>query len=93
MTNVLAQIEVPKGDEIIFIKIRGVLVDILLEIDPENHQNFLIGEGQNKFQRAYTLNTECEILISSIYATINSGKMPKQKDIKSTHMIFELISK
>ena len=38
ITNAFDQTKVPQGDERIMMNIRGALVDMLLEIDPENTQ-------------------------------------------------------
>ena len=40
--NALVKTEVPQSDERITTKIRGALVDMLLEIHPEKHQDFVI---------------------------------------------------
>ena len=64
--SAFVQTESPQGDERIIMKIRGALVDILLEIDPEKHKDFAIGEGRNKVPHARMLKSSHGMLMASI---------------------------
>ena len=46
--NALSQTKVIQGDERIIMKIRGALVDMLIDVEPEKYKNFEIGEGHNR---------------------------------------------
>ena len=48
--NVFVQTSIPQGeeDEKIIMKIKGVLVDILMEMSPETYKNYVVYEGKQK---------------------------------------------
>ena len=47
-------------------KTRGQLSEMLLEIDPENRKDFVIGEGRDKVLHERVLKALCVILMASI---------------------------
>ena len=67
ISNAFVQTEVPQGDERILVKIQGALVDMLLNIDPEKHKDFVIGEGQNKFLCLHIIKALCGMLMASFF--------------------------
>ena len=66
MPNVFAQTEEPQSDEIIMIKILGVLAGILLEIDLEKCQCFTIGKGCKTNSQAHALKELCSMLMEIV---------------------------
>ena len=60
--NTLAQIEVPQGDEIITMKIRGGLAEMLLEIYLGKCKHFVIRGGRNKVLH---MLIPCDVLMES----------------------------
>ena len=60
-TNIL-----DKNEKKIIMKIRGHLVDILLEIDKKKHRDFIIYYSKEKLLHTKILKALCSILIASI---------------------------
>ena len=66
VTNALVKTEAPQGDKRVMMKIRGEIIDMLLEIDPEKHKDFMIGEDRNKVSHAYILKEFHGMLMASV---------------------------
>ena len=65
--NAFAQANIPdKDSEKIIIKIRSLLVDILLEIDKDKHEDFIIYYGKEKLLYMKMLKTSHSMLAASI---------------------------
>ena len=91
--NAFVQTEVPQGDERIIMKIRGALVGMLLKIDPEKYEDFVIGEGQNKFLYVHMLNALCGMLMANMLCCNKFRKCIEVEATMSTHAMFELQTK
>ena len=65
--NAFAQANIlDKDSEKIIVKIRGLLVDILLEIDKDKHKDFIICYGKEKLLYVKMLKTSHSMLAASI---------------------------
>jgi hypothetical protein len=64
--NAFVQTPIPKGGEKIIMKIRGRLVDLLLEICPGVYDDYVVYEGKNKVLYVKMLMALYGMLISSI---------------------------
>ena len=69
-------------------KIWGALVDILLEIDPEKCKDFVIDEVWNKGLHENVTNALHVMLMVNVSIAKKSGNSLKQKDTRSTHVMF-----
>ena len=66
--NAFAQASIPdKDSEKIIVKIRGLLVDILLKIDKDKHEDFIICYGKEKLLYVKMLKTSHSMLAASIF--------------------------
>ena len=64
--NSLTQTKVPQGNELIIMSIRGDLVCILLDVEPEEWTQIAIGEDRNKVLHAAILKALHGMLMESI---------------------------
>ena len=65
--NAFAQIDIPEKDsKKIIMKIMGSLVDILLEIDEDKHEDFIICHSKEKLPNMKILKVLCSVLVASI---------------------------
>jgi len=48
LPNAFVQTDLNPNDESIYMKIRGILVDMLLELDPEVYKDYIVYEGEHK---------------------------------------------
>ena len=87
--NTFVHAAVTQAHERIIMKIRGVLVGMLLEIDMEKCTHFVIGEGRNKIFKCTSWNVNGEYFVLQK----NSGNILKRKDVMSTHVTFVLQTK
>jgi hypothetical protein len=66
--NAFVQTSIPQGegDEKIIMKIRGVLVDILLEMSPETYKDYVVYEGKNKVLYVQMLKALYGMMMASL---------------------------
>ena len=69
--SAFSQTKVPQGDERFVIKIRGALVDMILETDPDKCKDFVIDEGQNKILHGLVLKAPRGMLMARILCCKN----------------------
>lgn len=64
--NAFIQTDIPETDERIVMKIRGPLVDLLVEMSPETHTNYVVREGKQKVLCVVMLKALYGLMIASI---------------------------
>jgi hypothetical protein len=81
--NAFVQTKIALDGDKIIMKIRGQLIDILLEICPGVYDDYVINEGKHKILYVRMLRAICGMLVSSIVCTTRSSeKTKKQLDLK-----------
>ena len=64
--NAFVQTTLPQDGKRVFMKIRGQLVDILVEICPGIYDDYVVGEGKNKFLYVRMLKALYGMLVSAL---------------------------
>ena len=64
--NAFVQTEIPEGNDRIFMKIRGAVVDMLLEMAPAIYKDYVVYEGNQKVLYVQILKALYGMLVSSL---------------------------
>ena len=64
--NAFVQTEIDQSGEKILMKIRGVLVDILVGMEPEDYKDFVVVHGKHKVLYVWMLKALYAMLVSSL---------------------------
>ena len=91
-TNAFVQVEIDKKEEgkRIIMKIRGLLVNMLIELSPETSENCVVDEGNSKLLFVRMIEHYMACYSHHCQMTRNFRRILSQLDSKSILMIYEL---